>query len=845
MYNNVLKAINAGKVHTTKHNTEPERKDNEKYHSEDEKSNAYTEATVMDYVNKAHDFTKTSWEDLSSAFNLLRKRCPQSWDLNLESLAKSFHKNIMILKNDENLAQYIDPEKKVSSSADSKGEYSAKDLIISPELWNMESKKSGIELKKLLNYFTIYAPFEGRPFIRTWLEALVPCFSHWILRSYSKNTVVIQTLKNFLGAFGQDGIVVCLADKGFMLMNSLQDAARSVEALGRGTVEHYYWKQLTETNCGGNSDWRKLASIPSWSRDLSQLDCLPEDWLLDSTDFVQVFANIVSPEISERFEEIIKQSFSGKKLNATIKAGPAKTLARSIAKSHCYRAEFLANSKLKRWSAFEERFSKVFGRSPKNVEDFVWNVMDFARCSVTVSSASDVLMVKEILEESFLVVCVKNGYNTSVHVKGSGYRDLKLLIEVEFDHLKLENVPQVRPKTKLICEIQIICEAWLENKITTSLSYKILRATNLKGLLSDFSKYVQETCTVKTFKPEEVLKNGWLNIGKITDFSNIHGSTLLLTAARVGWSAGGLSILVKELKANINVTTSLGMTPLHNAASDGHDNLVKTLIDLKSNLHAKSNLWDTPLHIAARNCRESCIRVLLDAGASLELKNKHGKTAVDIFNQYHPNNTRILKMLKGHPVPVLGAKSEKKVLLIDELESAAVEGVLARHFDSINLPQTEVSKLFAKVAVVCKVENILQVLWFGGKINHRDAKGRTALYHASKHGYLASVITLLDERANVNATTIQKWTPLHISAKACFKRISQTLIAAGSDIEANSESGMTPIHVAAKNGKYNMIPILLAAGANINARTKNGSCPLDLATCEKTKMALQAGLTKG
>ena len=67
-------------------------------------------------------------------------------------------------------------------------------------------------------------------------------------------------------------------------------------------------------------------------------------------------------------------------------------------------------------------------------------------------------------------------------------------------------------------------------------------------------------------------------------------------------------------------------------------------------------------------------------------------------------------MLKGHPVPVLGAKSEKNVLLIDELESAAVEGVLARHFDSINLPQTEVSKLFAKEAVVCKVENILQVL---------------------------------------------------------------------------------------------------------------------------------------
>ena len=51
---------------------------------------------------------------------------------------------------------------------------------------------------------------------------------------------MIQTLKNFLGAFGQPGIVVCLADKGAKLLKTLQDSARSVEALGRGTVERYY-----------------------------------------------------------------------------------------------------------------------------------------------------------------------------------------------------------------------------------------------------------------------------------------------------------------------------------------------------------------------------------------------------------------------------------------------------------------------------------------------------------------------------------------------------------------------------------------------------------------------------
>ena len=56
-----------------------------------------------------------------------------------------------------------------------------------------------------------------------------------------------------------------------------------------------------------------------------------------------------------------------------------------------------------------------------------------------------------------MVVSVKNGYGTWVDVKGSGYKDRKILIEVEFDNIKLENAPKVRPKTKLICAIQIIC----------------------------------------------------------------------------------------------------------------------------------------------------------------------------------------------------------------------------------------------------------------------------------------------------------------------------------------------------------------------------------------------------
>ena len=74
--------------------------------------------------------------------------------------------------------------------------------------------------------------------------------------------------------------------------------------------------------------------------------------------------------------------------------------------------------------------------------------MDFARCSVMVPHALEALKVKKFLEENFVVVSVKNGYNANVKVKGSGYRDIKLLVEVEFDDLKLKGFRRLNQKRK-------------------------------------------------------------------------------------------------------------------------------------------------------------------------------------------------------------------------------------------------------------------------------------------------------------------------------------------------------------------------------------------------------------
>merc|ERR1719233_156338 len=380
----------------------------------------------MDFVNKFRDFQKISQDDLENAFSKLRWRCPNTWKCKLQVCARNFHKKIMTLR-DGDFSEFIDPSKYEAYEVNKQD--NPWDLIISPNLWHMDTKEAVMNIRQVIHHFTIYAPFEGRPFIRAWLEALVPCFCRWILLSDSAEDKENITLKNMLGAFGQPGIVVCLADKGKKLLQTLQDSARSVEALGRGTVERYYWKRLAESSYGGNKDWSTLSNIPNKDLVLSQLNTLPKDFLLDSTDIVHAFANILSPKISSIFEKRVNETIRLSKVEGDVHPGPAKTLARSIAKCHEYQSDYRSDKTSSRWINFCNTFQDVYGRSPENHTDFVWNIVDFARCSVIVRGAGDLLKVKKVIEDQFKVVCIKNGYNREAHVKGSGYRDMKILVE--------------------------------------------------------------------------------------------------------------------------------------------------------------------------------------------------------------------------------------------------------------------------------------------------------------------------------------------------------------------------------------------------------------------------------
>ncbi|KFY67322.1 hypothetical protein V497_00435 [Pseudogymnoascus sp. VKM F-4516 (FW-969)] len=106
------------------------------------------------------------------------------------------------------------------------------------------------------------------------------------------------------------------------------------------------------------------------------------------------------------------------------------------------------------------------------------------------------------------------------------------------------------------------------------------------------------------------------------------GRTPLLLAARDGHEAIVKSLLNSDI-VNIDSKDSHGRTPLSCfswAAENGHEGVVKLLLDKGAKLETEDSRGRTSLSWAAENGHEGVVKLLLDKGAKLETEDSRGLT---------------------------------------------------------------------------------------------------------------------------------------------------------------------------------------------------------------------------
>jgi ankyrin repeat protein/beta-lactamase regulating signal transducer with metallopeptidase domain len=289
--------------------------------------------------------------------------------------------------------------------------------------------------------------------------------------------------------------------------------------------------------------------------------------------------------------------------------------------------------------------------------------------------------------------------------------------------------------------------------------------------------------------------------------------------------------------------TKAASTPLHEAATAGDIEQVKSLLSKGVDINAKNEKGNTPLHLVARYGyrQRDMAELLIIRGADVNAKNRDGWT---------PLHFTAWRSYTGHRniAELLIAKSA-------DINARAKDGRMPLHYAARSGSSSMVELLLAK----------------GTDLNARGWQGWTALHEAANWTAKSVVELLLAKGADVNVTSRTGWTPLHaaagpgwpwrkqstrgqivgllidsgsvinakdsdgctpLHAAAAWRRqdeVVEVLLARGANVDAEANSGATPLHYAAYNGQKGVVEILLAKGANINAKTDAGDTPASAA----------------
>ncbi|XP_072674951.1 uncharacterized protein [Canis lupus baileyi] len=267
-------------------------------------------------------------------------------------------------------------------------------------------------------------------------------------------------------------------------------------------------------------------------------------------------------------------------------------------------------------------------------------------------------------------------------------------------------------------------------------------------------------------------------------------------------------------KANINAVDYAKRSCLHLACANGHEDMVKLLVDRKCQLNLRDVENTTALLKAVQSQDEACVDILLKHGANPDLKDIKGNTALH-YAALGDNVTIAQKLLlkkvnmeirnKDGLTPLLLAINEKK------------EKMVAFLVEKANINAVDYAKRTA-LHLACAIgrEDMVKLLVDRHcQLNLCDGEDRTALVKAIQCQEEACVTILLEHGADPKVKDNKGNTALHYAAHEGIVSIAEKLLLQNANIEAKNTDGLTPVLVALNENKEQMVKFLVGKGARL------------------------------
>ncbi|XP_072269322.1 uncharacterized protein [Pyxicephalus adspersus] len=329
--------------------------------------------------------------------------------------------------------------------------------------------------------------------------------------------------------------------------------------------------------------------------------------------------------------------------------------------------------------------------------------------------------------------------------------------------------------------------------------------------------------------------------------SEDEGQTPLHIAA---WEGDEVMLkFLHQCKANPNITDKLERSALHIAAERGNTAIVENLTDkFHSNVLARTKDGDTLMHIASQCGHPETALAFLKKGVLLHMPNKAG--AVCLHAAARRGHTAVVKALlqKGAHVDARTKENYTALHIATEACKPNVVQTLLGFGAQVQpkggtLQETPLH-IAARIKDGEKVAEIL--LKSGADVNMERANGETAMHVAAQYGNIKMISALIDEGGEVTWQSKAQENALHTAIRHCHLPIAERILSYLSNEKSEDDAlcclnqpnqdGETPLHLAAALAKdsihfeeedVKIVRLLLEHGADISyTTTMSGETPL-------------------